>query len=88
MANKFVMPKLGMGIIEASVLKWLKAEGDRVVEGESLVEIETAKAVEERPATASGRLVKILVPEGQVVEVLTPIAIIAEDGEDYSDLLG
>lgn len=87
MANKFVMPKLGMGITEASVLKWLKAEGDRVTEGEPLVEIETAKAVEERAATASGRLVKILVPEGEVVEVLSTIAILAEDGEDYSDLL-
>lgn len=87
MANRFVMPKLGMGITEASVLKWLKAEGEMVVEGEPLVEIETAKAIEERAATASGRLVKILVAEGEVVEVLRTIAIIAQDGEDYQALL-
>lgn len=87
MAKKIIMPRLGMGITEASVMNWLKAEGDLVTEGEPLVEIETAKAVEEHNATASGRLVKILVPAGEMVEVLTTIGIIAEDGEDYSHLL-
>ncbi|TWO78870.1 biotin/lipoyl-containing protein [Denitratisoma oestradiolicum] len=87
MAKKIIMPRLGMGITEATVMNWLKAEGDLVTEGEPLVEIETAKAVEEQAATASGRLVKILVPAGEMVEVLTTIGILAEDGEDYSHLL-
>lgn len=76
-----------MGLNEGTILKWLKAEGDPVVEGEPIVEVELAKAIEQAVATASGRLVKILVPEGQTVETLTPIAVIAADGEDYSNLL-
>lgn len=51
------------------------------------MEIESAKATEQAPATASGRLVKILVPEGQTVETFTTLAVIAADGENYADLL-
>ncbi|MCG3168846.1 MAG: Dihydrolipoyllysine-residue acetyltransferase component of pyruvate dehydrogenase complex [Pseudomonadales bacterium] len=87
MASKVVLPKWGMGLNEGTILKWLKTEGERVDEGEPIVEIETAKAVEEAPAPESGRLVRILVPEGQTVETFTTIAIVAEDGEDYADLL-
>lgn len=87
MASKVVLPKWGMGLNEGTILKWLKAEGDPVTEGEPIVEIESAKAIEQAPATDSGLLVKILVPEGQVVETYTTIAIIAAAGEDYSDLL-
>lgn len=87
MASKVVLPKWGMGLNEGTILKWLKAEGDLVTEGEPIVEIESAKAVEQAPATESGRLVKILVPEGQTVETFTTIAVIAGDGEDYADLL-
>lgn len=87
MASKVVLPKWGMGINEGTVLKWLKAEGDPVTEGEPIVEIESAKATEQAPATASGRLVKILVPEGQTVETFTTLAVIAADGENYADLL-
>lgn len=87
MACKVVLPKWGMGLNEGTILKWLKAEGDRVSEDEAIVEIETAKAVEEASAPESGRLVRILVPEGTTVETFTTIAIIAEDGEDYSELL-
>lgn len=87
MVNKFVMPKLGMGTTEGTVLKWLKSEGEPVAEGEPLLEIETAKAVEESLATSSGLLLKILVPEGETVETFTTIAIIGDQGEDYSHLL-
>lgn len=87
MACKVVLPKWGMGLNEGTILKWLKAEGDRVIEDEAIVEIETAKAVEEASAPEGGRLVRILVPEGATVETFTTIAIIAEDGEDYSELL-
>ena len=87
MASKVVLPKWGMGINEGTILKWLKTEGDAVTEGEPIVEIESAKAVEEAPAPESGRLVKILVPEGQTVETFTTLAVIAAEGEDYSDLL-
>lgn len=87
MASKIVLPKWGMGLNEGTILKWLKAEGDLVSEGEPIVEIETAKAVEEAPAPESGRLVRIVVPAGETVETFTTIGIIAEDGEDYAWLL-
>lgn len=87
MASKIVLPKWGMGLNEGTILKWLKAEGDLVSEGEPIVEIETAKAVEEAPAPESGRLVRIVVPAGETVETFTTIGIIAADGEDYAWLL-
>jgi len=87
MASKIVLPKWGMGLNEGTILKWLKAEGELVSEGEPIVEIETAKAVEEAPAPESGRLVRIVVPAGETVETFTTIGIIAADGEDYAWLL-
>jgi pyruvate dehydrogenase E2 component (dihydrolipoamide acetyltransferase) len=76
MATTVVLPKWGMGIEEGTVTRWLKAEGDTVVQGEPLVEIETAKATQEVEAPTSGRLVKILLPAGQSAAVSTEIAII------------
>lgn len=72
MTTKVLIPKAGMGITEATVTKWLKAEGERVTEGEPVVELELAKAVQEVPAPASG-ILKILLPEGETAEVYTPI---------------
>lgn len=78
MTTKVILPKGGMGIAEAEILRWLKAEGDRVTQGEVIVETETAKATEELEAPVSGVLSKILVPEGEVVEVTTVLAEIEE----------
>jgi pyruvate/2-oxoglutarate dehydrogenase complex dihydrolipoamide acyltransferase (E2) component len=74
-----VLPKWGMGIEEGTVVKWLKAAGDRVQEGEFVVEVETAKATQEVESPATGRLVEILLAEGQSAAVGTEIAIIEED---------
>jgi pyruvate/2-oxoglutarate dehydrogenase complex dihydrolipoamide acyltransferase (E2) component len=76
MATTVVLPKWGMGIEEGTVIRWLKAEGDAVVQGEPLVEIETAKATQEVEAPASGRLVKILLAAGQSAAVSSEIAVI------------
>lgn len=70
------LPKPGMGTEEGTVLRWMKAVGEKVEKGEPLVEIEFAKAIQEVEAPASGTLVKILLPEGQSAAVNTPIAII------------
>lgn len=78
MTTKVLIPKGGMGTAEGTIAKWLKVEGDRVTEGEIIVEIETAKAVEEVAAPASGVLARILLQEGQTAEVYTEIAIIEE----------
>lgn len=76
MTTKILIPKSGMGTTEGTIARWLKAEGDAVTEGEAIVEIEMAKAVEEVPAPASGVLTRILLPEGQTADVYTEIGII------------
>lgn len=79
MTTNVNLPKSGMGIEEGTVARWLKAVGDKVQKGELLVEIETAKAVQEVEAPINGTLVKILFAEGEVAAVNTPIAVIEED---------
>lgn len=81
MATTVIMPKLGLTMKEGTIEKWLKQEGDRVKKGEPLVEIITEKLNFQYESPASGILRKILHPEGKVVPVTTPIAIIAEEGE-------
>jgi pyruvate/2-oxoglutarate dehydrogenase complex dihydrolipoamide acyltransferase (E2) component len=76
MTTKVVLPKWGMGIEEGTVTRWLKAVGDKVAQGEPLVEIETAKATQEVESPASGTLVQILLPEGETASVNTEIAVI------------
>jgi pyruvate/2-oxoglutarate dehydrogenase complex dihydrolipoamide acyltransferase (E2) component len=68
-----------MGIEEGTVARWLKDVGDVVRQGEPLVEIETAKAVQEIEAPASGRLSRILVAVGETAFVNTDLAIIDEE---------
>jgi pyruvate/2-oxoglutarate dehydrogenase complex dihydrolipoamide acyltransferase (E2) component len=68
-----------MGMSEGTIVNWLKAVGESVNEDEPLAEVEAEKVTEELQAPASGKLVEILVPEGETVEVRTPVAVI-EDG--------
>ena len=76
---EMVMPAMGESIMEGTILQWLKKEGDTIEQEESLLEIATDKVDTEVPATHSGVLQKILAPEGEVVEVGKPIAIIAQE---------
>ena len=78
MTVKVNFPKAGMGIEEGTARRWLKSVGDTVRQGEVLVEIETAKALQEVEAPVSGTLVQILLPEGETCAVNTPVAIIDE----------
>lgn len=73
------LPKSGMGIEEGTLARWLKAEGEHVEKGEVIVEVETAKAIQEVAAPATGKLTKILVPAGETAPVNTQIALIEED---------
>jgi len=70
------IPSTGMGISEGTIQKWLKAEGDTVTQGELIVEIETAKAIEEVESPAFGILEKILLAEGETADVETIIGLI------------
>jgi pyruvate/2-oxoglutarate dehydrogenase complex dihydrolipoamide acyltransferase (E2) component len=81
MSVKVNFPKAGMGIEEGTARRWLKAVGDEVRQGEVILEIETAKALQEVEAPVSGTLVRILVPEGATAVVNTPLAVIEEAPE-------
>jgi len=77
-----VMPKLGESIIEATITKWLKAEGDMISEDEVICELATDKVDSEIPSPVEGKLIKILCKEGEVVPVGQLIAVIDMDGEN------
>jgi pyruvate dehydrogenase E2 component (dihydrolipoamide acetyltransferase) len=81
MATEVVLPKLGLTQDEGTIVRWLKAEGSRVVKGEPLFEVLTDKATIEVEAPASGVLLRILVPEGATAAVATPIAVIGPADE-------
>lgn len=81
MPQNFVMPEMGEGVIEGTVSRWLKQEGDTVELFEPILEIETDKVTTEATADVDGVLLKILVSEGDTVEVGTPLAVIGEAGE-------
>ncbi|MGZ4137172.1 MAG: dihydrolipoamide acetyltransferase family protein [Actinomycetota bacterium] len=76
------MPQLGETVVEGTILKWLKKEGETVAQDEPLFEISTDKVDTEVPSPAAGTVTKILVQEGQTVGVGTPVAEIdAGDGQ-------
>ena len=73
MTTTIYVPQWGMGVTEGKIVQWLKQVGEPVMEGEPIVEIETAKALQEVEAPASGIFIKILVDEGAVVPVRSKI---------------
>jgi len=79
---EIVMPKLGESIIEATITKWLKKEGDSVKEDESILEIATDKVDSEIPSPVEGILVERFFKEGDVVAIGTVIAVIDLGGEE------
>ena len=76
------MPKMGESVAEATIIRWLKNEGDRVESDESVLEIATDKVDSEVPSSVAGTLVKRLFNEGDVVQVGAVIAMINTGGED------
>ena len=78
MATEIKMPQLGETVVEGTITRWLKNEGDTIEEDELLVEISTDKVDSEVPSSASGTIQKILVQEGDTVKVGTPLAIVGE----------
>jgi len=88
MATQVIMPQLGESVVEGTVSKWLKSEGQSVDEFEPLLEINTDKVDTEIPAPASGVLLRIVVPEGQTVQAGTVLAMIGAAGEAVPEGLG
>ena len=88
MAEVVTMPRLSDTMEEGTVAKWLKKVGDKVEEGEILAEIETDKATMEFESFYNGTLLHIGIPEGDGAPVDALLAIIGDEGEDISALLG
>jgi pyruvate dehydrogenase E2 component (dihydrolipoamide acetyltransferase) len=81
-ATPITMPQLGETVVEGTITKWLKKEGERVERDEPLFEISTDKVDTEVPSPMAGTIKEIKVPEGETVEVGTELAVIEEgDGQ-------
>lgn len=76
-----IMPKMGDGMEEGTLLRWLKSVGDQVDAGDPIAEIETDKVALEIEAAESGYLIQTMVDEGQTVPIGTAIAQIGAEGE-------
>src|SRR3954471_8875586 len=76
---ELIMPKMGESVAEATIIKWLKKEGDKIAADETVLEIATDKVDSEIPSTAEGTLIKQLFKEGDIVQVGKAIAIISTD---------
>ena len=79
MRIEVLLPQWGMGMSEGTIATWLKAVGDTVTEDEPMAEVEAEKVEETLESPAAGRIVEIIIPEGQTVEVRTVIAVIETD---------
>jgi pyruvate dehydrogenase E2 component (dihydrolipoamide acetyltransferase) len=87
MAIKIEMPKLSDTMEEGVIAKWNIKEGDDVSSGDIIAEVETDKATMEVEAFDDGKVLKILVEEGDAVPLGGLLAVIGEEGEDISDLI-
>lgn len=84
MAQIVNMPKLGFDMAEGTLIRWVVNEGDNIAKGAVLAEIETDKATIEVESSYSGVLLRQLVPQGTVVPINNPIAVIGDPGEEVN----
>ena len=82
----FIMPKFDMDQENATIVEWLKNEGEEIELDEPVLTVETDKVAIEVPAPATGTLANILVEKGETVPVTTVIAYVLEEGETLKDL--
>lgn len=71
--QQFRLPDVGEGLVEAEIVSWKVKVGDTVKLNDTVVEIETAKSLVELPVPFAGVVAELLVPEGETVDVGTPI---------------
>jgi pyruvate dehydrogenase E2 component (dihydrolipoamide acetyltransferase) len=80
-ATPVTMPQLGETVVEGTIVKWLKGEGDSIERDEPLFEISTDKVDTEVPSPVAGVLKEIKIQEGETVEVGTELAVVDEGGD-------
>jgi pyruvate dehydrogenase E2 component (dihydrolipoamide acetyltransferase) len=85
MAETVSMPKLGFDMAEGTLVRWVKKVGETISKGDVLAEIETDKATVEVESSVSGVLRRLLVDEGAVVPVNSPIASVGTADEVISE---
>ena len=85
--HKLLLPSMGEGVMEATIIGWLFKEGDFVNEDDSVVEIATDKVDSDVPTPVSGKIIKILKEKDEVAKVGEPIAILEIEGEEVSDVI-
>jgi 2-oxoglutarate dehydrogenase E2 component (dihydrolipoamide succinyltransferase) len=83
---EILLPAMGEGIIEATLISWMKNEGDSIQIDENLIEVATDKVNSEVPSTANGILIKKLYNENDVIPVGKAFAIIGTDGDETPTL--
>lgn len=77
---KLILPSMGEGVMEATVINWLKAPGDTIEEDEAVVEIATDKVDSEVPSPVAGKLKEILIQTDSIAKIGEPIAILEVEG--------
>ncbi len=86
MAKEFKFPDVGEGIHEGTIVKWHFKEGDAVKADQTIVEVETDKAVVELPSPNTGTILKINHTVGQVIKVGEVLVVIGESGEKIDSI--
>lgn len=79
---KLLLPSMGEGVMEATIINWLYNEGDTVIEDDSVVEIATDKVDSDVPTPVSGKILKILAHKDEIAKVGEPIAILEIEGNN------
>src|SRR5438132_3466070 len=79
--TRVVMPQLGESVHEGTISKWLVKPGDKVVEFEPMLEVDTDKVSAEVPAPVTGVLKEIIAKEGETVQAGAEIAVVEVEGD-------
>ncbi len=88
MATNVILPKWGLTMEDGTVVAWYVDEGDHVVEGEVIAEVETEKVENELEAPCAGVVARILVDEDETVDVGTVLAVIAGNEAEAAAVAG
>ncbi len=88
MATNVILPKWGLTMEDGTVVAWYVDEGDHVVKGEVIAEVETEKVETELEAPCAGVVARILVDEDETVDVGTVLAVIADHEAEAATIAG
>ena len=86
MSVNVILPKWGLTMEDGMLVAWHVAEGDTVVEGDVIAEVETEKVENELEAPCAGVIARILVEEDEIVDVGTVLAVIAADQAEAAQI--